>query len=326
MRSWPLTGRPGSKRNDVTAGDSSEGACNPPRARVVESELSWATQVLGQAGIDSARGDAEWLLAAVLGIDRGRLLVADGLDDDTRARFRALVARRTMRIPLQHIVGTAAFGPAELAVGPGVFIPRPETELLAEWAVGIGARAGGTATIVDLCSGSGALAIAIATMLPTARLWAVERSPAALEWLRRNVASAPPGVADRITVVAADVTDVEQMRIGLPWGSVDVVVANPPYVPQAATVSPEVAHDPADAVFGGADGMSVITPMLPIIAELLMPGGAMGVEHDDTTSAAVLAAVESVGVFDDVRARDDLAGRPRFVTARRAVSGPLRPS
>ncbi|MGC4962060.1 peptide chain release factor N(5)-glutamine methyltransferase [Gordonia sp. DT218] len=296
--------------------DPSDTARTAPLARV-DSELATAERILGDAGIDSARGDAEWLLAAVLGIDRGRLIVVDGLDQDTRDRFRGLVTRRAMRIPLQHIVGAAAFGPAELAVGPGVFVPRPETEFLAEWAVGIAGRAGRTVTVVDLCSGSGALAIAIATMLPGARVWAVERSPNALEWLRRNVASASPEVRDRITVVAADVTDAAQIRAALPSRSVDVVVANPPYVPQAAQVAPEVAHDPADAVFGGADGMSVIRPMMPIVAGLLRPGGVVGVEHDDTTSAAVVDVVDAVGAFDDVRARDDLAGRPRFVTARR---------
>ncbi|NDZ94685.1 peptide chain release factor N(5)-glutamine methyltransferase [Streptomyces sp. SID6673] len=295
--------------------DPSDTAHREVPARV-DSELSRAERTLRDAGVDSARGDAEWLLAAVLEIDRGRLLIVDGLDQATRDRFRGLVDRRARRIPLQHIVGATSFGPAELVVGPGVFVPRPETEFLAEWAVGI-ADGAGIVTVVDLCSGSGALAIAVATMLPNARVWAVERSPEALEWLRRNVASAPPQVRDRIAVVAADVTDAAQMHATLPAGSVDVVVANPPYVPQAARVAPEVAHDPADAVFGGADGMSVITPMMPIVAELLRPGGVVGVEHDDTTSAAVLDVVGAVGAFDDVRARDDLAGRPRFVTARR---------
>ncbi|NED66813.1 peptide chain release factor N(5)-glutamine methyltransferase, partial [Streptomyces sp. SID10244] len=154
------------------------------------------------------------------------LLIVDGLDQATRDRFRGLVDRRARRIPLQHIVGATSFGPAELVVGPGVFVPRPETEFLAEWAVGI-ADGAGIVTVVDLCSGSGALAIAVATMLPNARVWAVERSPEALEWLRRNVASAPPQVRDRIAVVAADVTDAAQMHATLPAGSVDVVVANP---------------------------------------------------------------------------------------------------
>ncbi|MFW0784221.1 peptide chain release factor N(5)-glutamine methyltransferase [Gordonia sp. CPCC 206044] len=281
----------------------------------VDAELSWARDRLTLAGIDSPGSDAEWLLADALTVERGRLVLVDGLDEVQRSRFRAAVEQRAQRIPLQHIVGTAAFGPGELAVGPGVFVPRPETEFLAEWAQAQ-TRTTVEPVIVDLCSGSGALAIALAVLVPAARVYAVERSPDALEWLRHNVA-ASDAVADRITVVDADVTDPAQMSaVGLD-GTVDVVVANPPYVPLDAEVSPEVAHDPAEAVFGGVDGMAVIVPMMPIVASLLAPGGVVGVEHDDTTSAQVVAAIDGLGEFADVRAHRDLAGRPRFVTARR---------
>ncbi|AZG44757.1 peptide chain release factor N(5)-glutamine methyltransferase [Gordonia insulae] len=290
----------------------------------VDVELSRATEQLAAAGIDSARSDAEWLLVALSGVDRGRLLMMDALDDAARTAYRAAVTRRAQRIPLQHIIGTAAFGPAELAVGPGVFTPRPETEFLAEWACGAAGRIDGPASVVDLCSGSGALAIAIATMLPTARVRAVERSPVALEWLRGNVDRAAGSVRARVSVVAADVTDADRMRASIPTGSIDVVVANPPYVPDGAAVAPEVAHDPAEAVFAGADGMSVITPMLTVIAGMLRPGGVVGLEHDDSTSDAVVAAMSVTGAFVDVRAHRDLAGRPRFVTARRGPAGPLR--
>lgn len=286
----------------------------------VADELSWAQRTLADAGIESSRADAEWLLAATLDVDRGRLLVLDGIDAAAAADFRVAVRRRASRVPLQHIIGTAAFGPAELAVGPGVFTPRPETEFLAEWATRHLSAEPAPSTVVDLCSGSGALAVAIALLVPTARVYAVERSAEALIWLRRNVNACPSAVSDRITVVSGDVTDAAAMRAALPAGTVDVVVANPPYVPLNTDVSAEVAHDPADAVYGGADGMSVIIPMLPVIAELLRPGGVTGIEHDETTSVAVLAAVRATDAFDDVAPRDDLTGRPRFVTARRVVT------
>lgn len=287
-----------------------------PDARGVDGELAWARTVLADAGIESARADADWLLAAVLGIDRGRLLVVDDLDDDVVHRFRAAVVRRAQRIPLQHIIGTASFGPAELSVGPGVFTPRPETEFLVEWALRALPEAG-VVRVVDLCSGSGALAIAIAMLAPHTRVWAVERSADALEWLRRNVNDAPADVAGRITVVAADVTDPAALAEQIGPASVDVVVSNPPYVPTTTPVSPEVAHDPVEAVFGGADGMSVIVPMLPVIAALLRPGGVFGLEHDESTTAAVMSAATATDRVIDVRAHDDLTGRPRFVTGRR---------
>ncbi|MXP23193.1 peptide chain release factor N(5)-glutamine methyltransferase [Gordonia sp. HNM0687] len=283
----------------------------------VDVEIRWAANHLSAAGVESPRVDAEWLLADALGVDRGRLLLVDAVPDDVRARFRRAVAQRAERIPLQHITGTAAFGPAELAVGPGVFTPRPETEFLAQWAVA--ALSGGSVThVVDLCSGSGALAIAVALLVPSVRVTAVERSPQAVEWLSRNVDEAGADVAGRVSVVRADVTDAELMRELIVPATVDVVVANPPYVPEGSTISPEVTHDPHDAVFGGADGMAVIVPMLPVIAEMLRPGGLVGIEHDETTSVSVLTAMASTGQFVDVRAHDDLTGRPRFATARRA--------
>ncbi|MBD0863701.1 peptide chain release factor N(5)-glutamine methyltransferase [Gordonia sp. zg691] len=294
----------------------------------VVDELRSATAQLAQAGIDSARGDAEWLMAHVLDTDPGRLVVIDEIDDAHRRAFRAAVSRRAQRIPLQHIVGTAAFGPIELAVGPGVFIPRPETEYLLEWVVTTAvprARAlaqadtsPGPLLIADLCSGSGALAISIATMIPDARVIAVEADEDALLWLRRNVADAPPAVGARVEVVAADVTDADRIAEVVP-GGVSVIVSNPPYVPLDAGIGPEVAHDPARAVFGGADGMSVIVPMTPVIATMLVPGGFVGIEHDDTTSEAVVECLLAHGGFDEVTPRNDLTGRPRFVTARRTA-------
>ncbi|AZZ82783.1 peptide chain release factor N(5)-glutamine methyltransferase [Gordonia alkanivorans] len=285
-------------------------------ARVAD-EIRSAAARLAAAGIDSARRDAEWLMAHVLSCDPGRLIVVDTIDEARLREFRTAVEQRTRRIPLQHIVGSAPFGPLELAVGPGVFIPRPETEYLLEWAASAAATMTDPVRVVDLCSGSGALAIGLATLVRSARVTAVEVDDDALKWLRRNVSDAPAAVRERLDVVAADVTDAEQIGKAIPPGSVSVVVTNPPYVPMRSEVGPEVDHDPARAVFGGDDGMSVIVPMVPIIATMLRVGGLVGIEHDDTTSDAVVDCLRAHGAFDEVTARTDLAGRPRFVTARR---------
>ncbi|UPW11031.1 peptide chain release factor N(5)-glutamine methyltransferase [Gordonia terrae] len=283
----------------------------------VSDELRAGTACLAAAGIDSARHDADWLMAHVLGVDAGRLVLMDAIDDAQARAFRSAVERRARRIPLQHIVGTAAFGPVELAVGPGVFSPRPETEYLLEWAVDRLRERPGSALAADFCSGSGALAIGVAAMSPGTRVVAVEADEDALVWLRRNVTDAATVVGSRVEVVAADVTDPEQIADSVPMGSVSVLVTNPPYVPLDAAVGPEVAHDPARAVFGGADGMSVIEPMVPVIARTLAPGGVVGIEHDDTTADAVVACLHAHGDFEDVTRHADLTGRPRFVTARR---------
>lgn len=274
----------------------------------LQQAISDAATVLATAGIDSARADAEQLAAHVLGVDRGRLMFADP-EPRVLDEFRTLVGQRALRIPLQHLLGTAVFGPLTLAVGPGVFIPRPETEALLEWAQTVPVRPGGV--IVDLCSGSGALALALARYRPDARVIAVERSEEALRYARAN--------ADGTTVelLHADVTDRDVLADLT--GQVDLVVANPPYIPDGAELEPEVAeHDPRAALFGGPDGMAVIEPIVELVSRLLRPGGQVGVEHDDTTSAATVELFGAAGVFTGVAARRDLAGRRRFVTAVRS--------
>ncbi|MGC4934641.1 peptide chain release factor N(5)-glutamine methyltransferase [Gordonia sp. DT30] len=292
-------------------------------SRAVRVAIDDASAMLAASGVDSPRADAEWLLAHVLGVSRGRLLVADDLDDVTAHEFDELVGARARRVPLQHLTGSASFGPVDLLVGPGVFVPRPETELLYEWAVGqaraaIGAGAfggpGETLTIVDLCSGSGALAIALAVAVPSARLHAVEKSDEAAKWLCRNVERA--GLRDRVGIHVGDATDSRAVLSFLD-GPVELVVSNPPYVPRNAAVSREVLADPEMAVFGGDDGMSVITPMVEVIAQILCPGGQVGIEHDDSTSGSVVGAVAATGAFAGAEVHRDLVGRPRFVTARR---------
>ncbi|WP_127497617.1 peptide chain release factor N(5)-glutamine methyltransferase [Actinoplanes solisilvae] len=270
--------------------------------------LAAATADLSGSGVESPRVDAELLAAHVLGIPRGRLLLVDSLRPDELSRFTELVALRARRIPLQHLLGTAAFRHLELQVGDGVFVPRPETELLAGW--GIEHTEPG-ATVVDLCSGTGAIALAVADEARPGRVVAVERSPAALDYLRRNAAPFPA-----VEVVAGDVTDPSLLS-GL-HGDVDVLLCNPPYVPDGTPVPPEVAeHDPAEAVFGGGDGLGVIRPVIALAAALLRPGGVVGLEHDDVHGEAVPALLRADGRFTEVTAHDDLTGRPRYATARR---------
>ncbi|MFP2992625.1 peptide chain release factor N(5)-glutamine methyltransferase [Mycobacterium intracellulare] len=278
-----------------------------------------ATATLAEAGIDSARWDAEQLAAHLAGIDRGRLALLESPGEDFLGRYRDAVAVRSRRVPLQHLLGTAAFGPVQLRVGPGVFIPRPETEALLEWARA--QRLAPRPVIVDLCTGSGALAVALAhqraELGQEARIVALDNSDAALEYARCNA----EGTA--IEIVRADVTEpglLPQLD-----GRVDLIVANPPYVPDGAVLDPEVAqHDPHQAVFGGPDGLAVIAPIVRLAGRWLRPGGLIGIEHDDTTSRETVELFVRTGLFEDVQARQDLTGRPRFVTARRSGANDAR--
>jgi release factor glutamine methyltransferase len=273
-----------------------------------------ATTLLADAGINSARYDAEELAAHLTGTERGRLALIDSPDDSFFDRYHAVVAARSRRVPLQHITGTVAFGPLTLFVGPGVFIPRPETETMLEWAAA--QRFPGSPdrpVIVDLCTGSGALALALAQHRPTARVLGIDDSDAALEYARRNSAGT------KVELLCADAT--EPGLLTELDGQVDLVVANPPYVPDAAEVEPEVSqHDPPHAVFGGPDGMTVINAVVRLAGRWLRPGGFFAVEHDDTTSSLTSELIGSTGLFDDVVARTDLNGRPRFVTASRSAA------
>jgi release factor glutamine methyltransferase len=272
-----------------------------------------AAAQLAEAGIDSARYDAEQLAAHLAGTDRGRLALLDPPGDEFFDRYRDIVTARSHRVPLQHLTGTVSFGPAVLHVGPGVFIPRPETEAILEWATEqpLPARL----VIVDVCTGSGALAVALAQHRPAARVLGIDDSEAALGYARRNT------VGTNVELVSADIT--EPGLLPELDGQVDLVVANPPYVPDGAVLDPEVAqHDPRHAVFGGPDGMTIIAAVVDVAGRWLRPGGLFAIEHDDTTSAETVELVYSTGLFDDIVARRDLTGRPRFVTARRGERRP----
>ena len=271
----------------------------------VRSLIASAANTLREAGVDSPEVDARLLAAHVLGVAPMQLMFAE-TPADFDERYTGLVARRAAREPLQHIIGTAPFYGVDLAVGPGVFIPRPETEVLAEWAVRKLIDAPPAPTVVDLGSGTGALAIAVARARPDANVYAVERSEAARAYLQRNVEK----LALQVNVVAGDMTDPELLAgIGA-----DVVVTNPPYVPETPELQAEVYADPHEAVFSGADGMAAIRGLVPAVKQMLKDGGAVGIEHDDTTSEAVQAELRAGG-FADVRALEDLTGRARFVTA-----------
>lgn len=280
------------------------------------TEKSWravlgeAERTLSAAGVASPRVDAELLAAHLTGVVRSRLATVPGPDAEQLARFAELVDRRAERIPLQHLLGTAPMGPVDIVVGPGVFVPRLETELLLEWGLTM-LREVPNPLVVDLCTGSGALAAAVAASRPDARVHAVEIDPSALTWARRNL-------PDRVRLVAGDVTDPEVL--GDLTGQVDLVLANPPYVPEGIPVPPEVAdHDPHRAVFAGADGLAVIRPLVDVVVRLLRPGGWVAIEHDDTHGETAPALLAAHPRLVDVVDHNDLAGRPRFVTGTRAL-------
>ena len=270
--------------------------------------LTVAVETLSSAGVPAARADAEQLLAAALGVPRTRLAAVETVDADTAVRFAELVTRRSAREPLQHLVGTVAFRYIEVAVGPGVFVPRPETELLVDAVLPI-LRATPHPIAVDLCAGSGALALAVADEVPSATVYAVERAPSALHWLRRNCAGS------KVRVISADIGDASL----LPelTGRVDAVLANPPYVGTGEDVDPEVRHDPADALFAGPDGLAVLPAVVSTARRLLRSGGVSAVEHGDQQGTAITALLSGDDGWRQVVDHRDLADRPRYVTAQR---------
>lgn len=284
----------------------------PLRLAIIE-----AASVLEEAGVASPRVDAELLAAHLLGIERGRLGLVPLVDSAMIDAYRAMVDQRAKRIPLQYILGTSPMGEIDLAVGPGVFVPRPETELLLGWALAFLERHGRRNPVVlDLCTGSGALALAIAHARPDAVVHAVELEPRALAWARQNAETRANDGDTPIVLHQGDVTD--RTLLAALEGAVDIVVSNPPYIPEGTPLEPEVAdHDPHSALFGGPDGLSVIKPMVSNIARWLRIGGAAAVEHDDTNGALVAELFAQRRVFGDVVEHYDLAGKPRFVVAHR---------
>jgi release factor glutamine methyltransferase len=281
----------------------------------VRTVLDSATARLREAGVESPEHDAAELLAHVLGTTRSQLSLVSEVDGPATASFEALVSRRSRREPLQHLTGSAAFRYVELAVGPGVFVPRPETELLAGWAIEQAASAtatSGRAVVVDLCTGSGAIARSIADEAPGADVHAVELEASAVAWAQRNLAGADVDLRQGDMATAFPELD----------GLVDVVVCNPPYIPHEAweSVAPEARdHDPHAALFStGDDGLDAIRVVERVAARLLRPGGHVGVEHADVQGESAPQVFAATDRWIDVRDHRDLAGRPRYLTARRA--------
>ena len=284
----------------------------PSRRRLLEE----ASARLADAGVESPSSDAQTLLAHVLSVQRSRLPLVDEVSAADAERYAVLVARRAGREPLQHLTGVAHFRHVELLVGPGVFVPRPETELLAGWAVeqATGLLATGTTrapVVVDLGTGSGAMAKAISHEVPEADVHAVELDEAAHAWAVRNLSGT--GVDLRQGDLADAFDDLA--------GGVDVVVSNPPYIPHEAweSVAVEVRdHDPQLALYATGDGLDTIRLVEARAALLLRPGGVAGVEHADLQGESAPAVFSASGRWEQVRDHEDLAGRPRFLTARLA--------
>lgn len=277
------------------------------------SEVALAAVRLAEAGVGSPRADAEELAAWVHGVRRGQLHTVPDREFD--ARFWAEVARRESREPLQHITGHAYFRYLDLEVGPGVFVPRPETEVMVGWAIDrLRELDIAEPLIVDLCTGSGAIALAIAQEVPRSRVHAVELSPDALVWAQRNVSRFPWG--SRVTLHHGDA------RTALPEldGRADLVIANPPYVPleEWENVAAEARDfDPQMALFSGPDGLDMIRSLERTAFRLLRPGRWAAVEHSDQQGGAVQRIfLEELG-WAQAGDHRDLTNRPRFATARK---------
>lgn len=267
------------------------------------------------AGIDSAQNDAELLAAWALGISRSelqtKLIFNEEIDEVAAGPLIVAFARRQQREPLQHITGRAYFRNLELTVGLGVFVPRPETELIAQLAIdALKADPSNQPVAVDLGTGSGAIALAMATEVPHAQVFAVEKSAAAYEFAKQNFAK----YSKIENLIQGDMADAFQELIG----QVSVVASNPPYIPNDAVPrDPEVQqYDPALALYGGDDGLDLIRIISARAKELLHPGGFLVIEHADSQSKQVCELLLADG-WVQVSAHQDLTFRDRAVSARK---------
>jgi release factor glutamine methyltransferase len=282
----------------------------------IHEALDRAAGLLEAAGIRNARVDAELLLGHVLGVSRGgvqaKAVTGSALSSDDAVTVAGLVERRAAREPLQHITGVAAFRQLELAVGPGVFVPRPETETVVQFAIdALASTASAQPVGVDLGTGSGAIALAMATEVPHSRVYGVEVSPLAFVWTRQNFRAVG---APNATPVFVDLADA------LPEldGAVDVVISNPPYIPVGAIPrDPEVRlFDPEIALYGGEDGLDIVRQVSTTALRLLRRGGTLVLEHGEVQSAEIAALLRADG-WTAIAHHRDLLGRDRATTALR---------
>ena len=278
------------------------------------TEIAVAVARLADAGVESPRADAELMAAHRHRVARSELNLVQDTDFDPR--FWDDIARREAREPLQHITGTAFFRYLELEVGPGVFVPRPETEVMTGWAIDrLNEMDVADPVIADLGTGSGAIALAIAQEVPRARVHAVEGDPLARPWTQRNIArcaAAAPHTSGRVALHAGDFADgLTELN-----GSVDLVISNPPYIPVGASVPPEVGeYEPTSALYAGTEGLDAIRVVERTARRLLRPGGLVAVEHGAPQGTAVYWVFAEENGWTQTRNHADLAGLDRFVTA-----------
>ncbi len=275
--------------------------------------LAWGRGQLERAGVTPV--EAEWLLKWVLNQD-SLLLAPQDVGIRAAETYRSAIAQRRAHVPLQHIMGEMPFRGLTLRAGPGVFATRRVTEMLVEYALEVAPQEGGR--IADLCSGSGAIGLALASELPQSAVWLVENSSRAMAYLRKNVA----GIDTGTSVVTAVFDNALEALTELD-GTLDLVVSNPPYVGLSdAPTQPEALADPATALYGGGeDGLVIPRGVVGRAFQLLAPGGSLVMEHGERQAEALVTHALSVG-FAGAETRDDLAGRHRFLIARKPVSGP----
>ena len=297
---------------------------------------------MAAAGVPSPQVDATALAEVALGVPQLVLALPPHVPAGFEAAYDRLVERRAAREPLQHITGYATFRHLTVRVERGVFLPRPETEVVAQSAIDEARRlraAGAGPLVVDLCSGSGVIALSVADEVPGSRVVGLEIDPSAVELARanaselrvrreaRNAPVQPPGHVQfapgddgdgDLRFEIGDVTDpalLEDLN-----GTVDIVISNPPYIPDdAVPLEPEVAnHDPRSALFGGGtDGLDLPRHVVAAAARLLRPGGLLVMEHADVQGPAARDVVDRTGAFEPATTHQDLTGRDRFVQARR---------
>ncbi len=318
----------------------------------VRDVLFDAEHRLAAVRVPSPNVDAAEIVAFALGTTRSHLFLSDAITPDQKVRVEQLLARRLSRVPLQHLIGTTGFRHVEIEVGPGVFIPRPETELVTEAAIReLADKSPGERIAVDLCSGSGAIAVSIAVESTDSEVYAVELSDDAIGWTRRNVESHADRIlakGSRVEVFHDDATLVADPGHPLAKlaGRATVVVANPPYIPDAMIPrEPEVRdHEPAMALYGGIDGLDVIRGVIRTASILLRPGGLLAIEHADVQGkeagalgvpgvladfrvderlATIVGIPANQPAFTSIADRIDLNGLPRFTLCHR-VGGQSR--